>query len=349
MRYQFEDDIDFVGTEAFVNENSMVFLSLTPKTFEIFPAYKRNVVNYRRYSEAMNDAALVALRDKLAADPYEKRLIDSEDGKYFVEKHYVKSKIYEAGVDLVRADNPFAPQVPFIRLEGHLTTRDGDGILLADLGGEEVKETHLSREMTDISSRLALKARVKGNGKRGAVVIRLSTTFNNAKGVADHLVMTDHEGWRDIVVAELDNGNFPEFNAPMPGDLYSYSYYRSIVNFEKVDKVDVFTVGECDGVELESVRACLHEDLPSKNVTLEAQGSSLTFATTLAADEYIEYYPEKGEAVKYDRFGNGESVTVIGSAPTLPQGESTLCIRAEDKGAPSRFTVTLGFTGSVIK
>jgi hypothetical protein len=93
MRYQFEEDIDFVGTEAFCHGSSMVFLSLTQKTFDIFPAFERNITNYRRYSEAMSDERLCALRPSLMASPFEKRLVEENGEKFFVEKHYKKSKI----------------------------------------------------------------------------------------------------------------------------------------------------------------------------------------------------------------------------------------------------------------
>ena len=125
------DDIDFVGTQAFCHGSSMVFISLTEKTFEIYPAFEKNVKNYRRYSEAMEDEALVALRPKLSASPFEKRLVEKNGEKYFVEKHYKKSKIYNASEnDRVLYENPFEAQKPFIRLEAQLSTVGDDEALL---------------------------------------------------------------------------------------------------------------------------------------------------------------------------------------------------------------------------
>ena len=88
----------------------MVFINLNRDNFEKYPAFRRNITNYRRYSEAMSDKGLTALREKLLANPYEKRLLDGG----FVEKSYKKSKIYSSG-DSALFDNPFDTQKPFLR------------------------------------------------------------------------------------------------------------------------------------------------------------------------------------------------------------------------------------------
>ncbi|MBQ9975533.1 MAG: hypothetical protein IJP16_03410 [Clostridia bacterium] len=343
MRYQFEEDIDFVGTEAFCHGSSMVFLSLTQKTFDIFPAFERNITNYRRYSEAMSDESLCALRPRLTANPFEKRLIEENGKKYFVEKHYKKSKIYASnGVDRLLFENPFKAQKPFIRLEAQLTGEE-EGITLVHLDEScQISEGKHTFDYVDMTERLALRVRVKGNGRRSAVILRVGSTWNAGKGVADYTVFTDFEGWREIILAEVDNGNFPEFNAPVPSDFGAYSYYRSIVNYDHVDSVEIFTVGDVEGVCLGDIEAVAHKELEASSIRI----GDVTVNASVRSGEYIELYPD-GRAVKLDSFGHVESIEILGELPELC-GEGSLEITADADGIPARFTATVGFTGEVI-
>ncbi len=353
MRYQFDEDIDFVGSEAFSHGSSMVFLSLTAENFEKFPAFEKNVKNYRRYSEALGDKNLSALREKVLANPYETRLVEKDGEKYFVEKHYKKSKIYDAQgtLDKVLYENPFKAQKPFVRLEGHLSTGEEKGALLVHFDEKEpVRAGKYTFDYTDMTSRLALRVRVKGNGTNSALVFRVGSSWNAGKGVADYTVILNFEGWRTIVLAEVDNGNFPEARAPLPGDYYAYSYYRSNVNFDHADSLEIFALGDVEGVCIGDVEACAHEETVAAEVTLSRGEKSITFTPELTSSEYLEYYPEENLALKFDRFGNSETVEFTGEMPEIESGTGEISIRAAGKTAlPVRFTATVGTTGEIIK
>ena len=222
MRYQFEEDIDYVGSEAFAHGSSMVFLNLTAENFEKFPAFEKNVKNYRRYSEAQGDKNLTALREKLIENPYEKRLVEKDGEKYFVEKHYKKSKIYNAedGSDTLIYENPFRAQKPFVRLEGHLSTSEEKGVVLVHFDeNKPVPAGKYTFDYTDMTSRLALKVRVKGNGDNSAIIFRLGSSWNAGKGVADYTVFLNFKGWRTIVLAEVDNGTLRALTLPYPATI----------------------------------------------------------------------------------------------------------------------------------
>jgi len=346
-RYQLEDDIDFVGTEAFLHGSSMVFISLTQATIDIYPAFERNVKNYRRYTEAMDDEKLVALRPRLSESPYEKRLVEKDGEKYFIEKHYKKSKIYNASEnDKVLFENPFAPQKPFVRLEAGLTAGDDERCVLVPFDeSAPVKSGVYDFDYTDMTSRLALRVRVKGNGKRGAVTFRLGSSWNNGKGVADYVVFTDFEGWRDIILAETDNGLFPETGVPVPTDFGSYSYYRSIVNYDHANRLEVFVSEDADGVCIGDVCCAKHLEFEASGITLSANGEKFTVDTVLKTGEYVEVYPDS-TALRFDAFGNFESVPTCGTLPTL-SGCGALDITAEST-LPARFSATVGFDGEKI-
>jgi len=340
MRYQFDEDIDYVGTEAFCHGSSMVFINLNRDNFEKYPAFKRNVTNYRRYSEAMSDKSLTDLREKLLANPYEKRLLDG----CFVEKSYKKSKLYSSG-DSALFDNPFKAQKPFIRLEAGLSTKGEDSVTLVKFDeSAPVSEGGHNFDYVDMDNRLALRVRVKGNGKNSAVVLRLASSWNNGKGVADYTIFTDFTGWREIILAEVDNGFFPEFKAPVPRDFGSYSYYRSNVNYDHVDRLEVYTVGNVDGVSIGDVIACAHESFTADRISI---GKSLCINTPVESGEYVELYPD-GKALKFDSFGNSEEVVLEGELPTLERGCGKIEVTTSSD-IISRFTVTVGFTGEIIK
>ena len=342
MRYQFEEDIDYVGTQAFCHGSSMVFINLNRDNFEKYPAFEKNVTNYRRYSLAMNNETLLALRDKLNANPYEKRLVDN----HFVEKSYKKSKIYSSG-DMALFENPFNAQKPFIRLEAQLSAKGENGITLVRFDETKpVAEGVHNFEYTDMESRLALRVRVKGNGKNSAVILRLGSSWNNGKGVADYTIFTNFTGWREIILAEVDNGNFPEFNGPVPADFGAYSYYRSNVNYDHVDRLEVHTVGDVGGVSIGDVMACAHENFATDKITLDVNGESVSVNAPVGSGEYVEIYPD-GKALKFDSFGNSEAVSLDGELPVLENGNGKIEVTAKSD-IPARFTVTVGFTGNII-
>ena len=348
MRYQFEDDIDFVGTQAFVNGSSMVYLGLSRANFEKFPAYKKNVINYRRYCEALNDEEFLSVREKLCASPFEKRLMGEGKDKYFVEKSYSKTKLYQN--DEIKVENPFDEQTPFLRFENHITSKvGGEETVLAKFSLENaVEPCEREFDYTDLSSKLVFKVKVRSNGGKGAVVFRLSSTFNDGKGVADYTVFTDFVGEREVYLGTVDNGNFPEYIATLPGDMYAYSYYRSNVNYEKVDRLKVFTIGDVSGVSISDFVAVTHQD--SQIETLSVKGdTNITFKTPLLSGEYLEFYPENSVAKKFDRFGNQTLVEFDGTMPKVC-GNATLLIEAKTKtGAPALMTATVGFDGKIIK
>ncbi len=349
MRYQFEDDIDFVGTQGFSHGSSMVFISLSEATCNAYPAFEKNIKNYRRYFEAMEDEVLTALRPRLAESPFEKRLVEKDGEKYFVEKHYKKSKIYNASDDgRVLYENPFSAQKPFIRLEAQHTSAGNDGVVLVSFDeNSPVACGTYNFDYTDMMPRLALRVRVKGNGKRSAVIFRIGSSFNNGKGVADYTVFTDFEGWRDIILAEVDNGLFPEASAPIPSDFGAYSYYRSTVNYDHANRLEVYTSGDVEGVSIGDVSAVPHAEFETESVTLSANGESFTLGAPIKTGEYFELYPD-GTALKFDRGGNFESVPVSGTVPTLDGGVGAIVLVASSS-LPARFTATVGFDGEKIK
>ncbi len=351
MRYQFEDDIDFVGTQAFVNGSSMVYLGLTRANFEKFPAYKKNVVNYRRYCEALDDEKFLKIREKLKESPYEKRLKGDGDGKYFVEKSYSKTKLYNNENGEIKVQNPFDKQVPFLRFENHITSKvGGEETVLSKFSlDEEVVPCEREFDYTDLSSKLVFKVKVRSNGTKGAVVFRLSSTFNDGKGVADYTVFTDFVGEREVLLGTVDNGNFPEFKAPLPNDMYAYSYYRSNVNYEKVDRLKVFTVGDTSGVSISDFTAVTHDESQIETLTVSHNDEQITFKTPILSGEYLEFYPETNTAKKFDRFGNETCVLFDGRMPCVDDN-TILCINTKTKtGAPALMTATVGVDGKVIK
>ncbi|MCL2301272.1 MAG: hypothetical protein FWC27_14110 [Firmicutes bacterium] len=350
-RFQFFDDIDHLGALSAAYDMGMVFNPAPEENASA--AYLRNgrrfadIYSPLRKSGYFSEEAKAKVREN---PDKEYAIVETSPGEWaFSEQKYIRTKLYDIGApgrSAIVAENPFAAQKPFIRIEGHRSSGSSEGTVLLpldpkqDLNGQSLSATLNA----DLSEARALRVKVAGNNSGDALCIRLTSMSGSlgTSSLADYIVRLDFEGAREFVLAEPDNGSFSDLIFPEKSESL-YSYYREDFVYSNVTQIQVFLSGDCAGVRMSDIIATAHVS----NAIVSPTIGGITFLTSIGENEYLEYFPGEETAIKYDGKGNAETVAVDGALPEIAQGAFEISIAAGNDSLadmPLRATVTLGFS-----
>ena len=354
VKYNHTDEIEFMGALAVTNDFSTVHTTTVPKFLDRYAGLRRNVALYKKYDDLRKQQYFAPeYLEKVKNSPWECHLKETGQGYVFEEKDYQKVKLY----DLQDADrnggkftNPFADQVPFIRIEALLSSGGAEPVELIGLDeNKDLTEQTLVKEHTrdlDLNQKLAKKVRVLGNGKPGSAIAIENRweTFKSNRSYLDYIIDTDFEGWREFVLVETDTGERPDL--PFDEGENIYACYRSQMNNRMVSKTEIRTAGDVTGVRMGSVVACKHCYEVLKNPTVRIGDTEILFECELMSTDYLEF---DGKTAKvFDRNGNEKQIWYQ-TTLAAPAGEFTASLTAEPlNGNPARAILTLGFTGKEI-
>ena len=356
-KYHHWDSIDHMGTLALAYNYSTVFSDLAPQNMDRYAGYNRNIKRYRMYSHLrkshyFKDSTL----KKLRASKHEFAVTEKNNGKYaLVEKNYSIKRLYDIQNyerNTTVLSNPFKAQTPFIRLENCLSTLAENPMILLPLDenkplSEQLK-SHEFGGRVDIKNHLAIKVRVKGNGKNGKIAITTRFETNSAtREYALYLIDTDFEGWRDFVLYETDNGTRVDEHS-FEKDEHAWKVFRNQINTDRLLSIELRAEGDIDGVQMSSVQACAPIYNVIKNPTVKVGEEKVMFECELMSSDFIEYDGEKAKVV--DRYGNEKPVWFDGSV-TVPHGKykAEVSIASSLNNCPANVILTVGTTGKEIK
>lgn len=353
-KYMFSDDVDYLGAQSIAYDQTMVYQGLKESDIEQLPALKRNLDNYARYAKLRFGGYFSdEVKDKLKDRNYEYKLENNNGFWGFRESVYCKSKIRDINKDCLEGTNPFNKQKPFIRLENLYSSNGSSAInLMCFNENEMLSDAKIEKSFLqpiNIENNLGIKVTLKGEGKdsKNALCIRL---LSEAPGYADYVVRLNFDGWRDIVLSNLDNAETKDLEFKGRAyDLYSNYYYD--VDFSKITCLQVFKAGDCKNVRLKSIDAV--PIIPNKltDPIVRLGNASITFNGTIESGEYIEYQVGNKTALVYDRLGNSRTIKVKRRGRfNVPKGFFIAKVggEAELEDAPSEVALTIGLFGSFI-
>ncbi len=355
-KYQHWDAIDHMGALSVIHDYSTVHNGTNPAAIPRVRALRRNIELYNMYSKLrqsfyFKEELLERLREN---DDQEYKIIKKDNGKYvFVEKKYDVKRLYsilEEGRNTAEFENPYKKQTPFVRIEHCMSTLGQEEMILLPMNenapvASQLKGFDFGGEI-NLTQKLAMKVRVKGNGKKGHVAIKTYAATNSEKGYGLYIIDTDFEGWRDFVLLEADNGDRVElgFDVPKPN---IYAVYRSGLDMGRITRVELHTAGDVEGVQMSSVTACRQTYNVWKNPTVKIGDESVMFECELMSTDFIEY--DGNEAKVIDRYGNEKPIWHTGSI-TAPKGRVKASLGGVSLNAcPINAYLTLGFTGKEVK
>lgn len=356
-KYMFFDDVDYLGAKVVAYDQAMIYNGLVEKEYERFPALKRNMEEYSTYTRLRQDGYFSdRVKTVLKEGLYEYKL-ELRGGVWgFKEAVYNRRKIRDIMRDQLSGNNPFTKQKPFIRLENLYTSDCSSSIPLLSFNQSvdvfsQIFEKSFSSPL-DLSAHLAIRITVNGKGSESSDALCIRIRSSDSSGYADYVVRLDFEGWRDIVLPNLDNAENPELKFVGMED-NAFKMHRRDVDFTKVKSIKVFKTVGCKDVRVRDIKAVPLVSNPLTNPTVHWGSSSIRFLDTLKSGEYIEFSTGKSTtAFIYDRIGNSRSVRVMRSGSLqVPNGpfSATVSGTSQLKNAPTEVVLTFGLYGQFIK
>ena len=367
QRILFRDDIDFLGAISVESDFSSVVLGFTPESAKGNNTNYVNVRYYAAYKELRNGNYFSPeVKDALAKGEYEYRLVELDDGSYaFREMYYNKAKIHDL-TDYATATgtNPFTSNEPYIRIEQRFSTDSQNPIVLRELDeNADISKSVGSKQIVTVNleKHMAMKVKVYGNGQDGAIVISLSNTSGTAR--SDYLVPTSHNGWKEFILVETDNGEYDGYSFSHINTIWSnWPTYGATLNRAAINNVQIATSGNVSGVKIDDIVAYPAVDAPVKNPTVTIGSTSITFDAELHSGDYLEYYPDLDKAYvtafknSYDEEGeyvsqeiSTKEVSFNGSV-TASAGTFKYSYKADAlSDNPIRAKVVIGTQGSLIE
>lgn len=356
-KYMFSDDVDYLGVQAIAYDQCMVYEGLKETDVETIPAMSRNLESYYQYTKLRKSGYFSEkVKAVLREGRYEYKLARRLSRWGFYQTSYSRAKLHNISDEVLEGDNPFKRQRPFIRLENGFTSVCSTSIPLmqfdpnVSLSGRKFEKTFSLA--VNLSGHLAIKVTAKGSGRGSgdALCIRLRSAASTS-GYADYIVSLDYDGWKEIVLYNLDNAEYPALTfADAETDIYKMHRYN--VDFENVTAMQVYTAGTCKEVSVKNIEAVPIVSNALSNPTVSVGNSSVTFSDTIQSGEYIEYQAGNSSAIVYDSVGNAREVPVstTGRFRISPGAfRAKVSGTSELKNAPSQVTLTVGFRGDFIK
>lgn len=355
-KYMFSDDVDYLGVKAIAYDQIMVYNGLFKIQVDSCPALRRNLEIYTKYNRLRIDGYFnERVRELLKQGQYDYKLTNKKGIWGFDEVSYSRTKIRDITKDAVSGCNPFERQRPFIRLENLYTSGSSSIINLMRFNeSKDVMEQSIEKTFSsplDLSEHLGIRITLLGNGynSEDALCIRLISS-ESSSGYADYIVRLNFDGWRDIILPNLDNAEFPDLKFKKVG-FERYRMYRNDVDYTNVKYVQILNSGKCKGVKVKSIDAVPLANNPVTNPKVNIGKASLMFLDTIQSGEYIEYNAGDKKALVYDRIGNSRSIKVKRNRRfRVPNGDFTANVTGdwEVKDAPSEVVITFGLYGDFI-
>lgn len=354
-KYVFFDDVDYAGVKSIAYNQTMTYNPLRRADVEGKPALKRNLDNFTRYSKLrqegyFSESVLSVLKEGL----FEYKLEYNNGVWGFREAVYCRNKLRDISKDLLYGDNPFKKQKPFIRLENGYTSSAISSITLLKSGelnkwSKNVIQKQF-REPLNLREHKAIKITVKGKGisSQDAICVRLGASSSNS--YADYFVRLNYDGWRELIIPSLDNGEFTNYTFEGKEDNINKMHING-VDLSRVGYVYIYQSTGCEGVDIKKVEAVPIVSNALMNPTVHIGSTSIVFKDTIQSGEYIEYTVGDKKALVYDNIGNSRAINVSRRGRfRVPHGSFVASVSGtpELNDAPSEAVLTLGLYGSYI-
>ncbi len=354
-KYHHWDAIDHMGSLAVINGYGTVFRD-SKNEYERLAGLRRNIQLWRMYSDLrkqryFSDELLQKLREN---DRQEYKIERRKNGKYvFVEKKYDVKRLYsilEEGRNTAEFENPYKRQTPFVRIEHCMSTLGEEPLTIFPLNenvpvSNQIRVHEFGGEV-DLSEKLAMKVRVKGNGRKGAVAIKTYANTNSEHGYGLYIIETDFEGWREFVLLEADNGDRPDLKLDLAKPNV-YAIYRSGLSMNRMVRAELVVSGDIEGVQMSSVVASRQTYNVWKNPTVKIGDEQVMFECELLSTDFIEW--DGKEAKVIDRYGNEKPIWFTGNV-TAKKGKFRASLHGVSlNSCPINAYLTFGFTGREIK
>jgi len=358
----FHDDFDALGMGALLYDTSIVINPFSP-AIKDNPYLYDNIKYYTdlytklRKSHYFTEETI----EKVKSIGGEWKVYEKNPGEYaFLQMYYNANNLTFASdytIDSVSGSNPFTTQTPFIRIESRYSTLFENPVTVYDF--KEAKAGALTVGLSspiDMTKNMAMTLRVKGTGNDGdAILLSMTggTTSGESGGRADYFIDLNFEGWRDVILLDLDSAEYDTQKYVFSGigtTGMQYATYRTVANYGSIGTVYIRVTGSTvANAQIGELKAYTQTEAPIKNPTVTVGSSSMTFNCDMKGGEYVEYDPLTGKATLYHSAEQTKEEITFSGKLNVASGMFTAKYAAEKQSdAPLRARVVLGFSGQEI-
>ncbi|MFZ4564720.1 MAG: hypothetical protein ACOYNU_15180, partial [Bacteroidales bacterium] len=239
--------------------------------------------------------------------------------------------------------------------------RGKTGIFTAESSGKSPREgSWICKEKEfepwmDMSKHQALGVWIKGDGNGELLNFRLETPEQFSAGVrGDHYVKIDFEGWKYFELVEIESSEFSNYIWPgseislktSVKDLFVYKSYMHSVQFDKVDKLQLWYNNLPSGKEVSCVVGpvkaipTVYKNIENPSITIG--GEKIVFPVKMESGMYLEFrsstdcklFGSKGELLR--------EIIPEGKIPNLAKGLNEIsfsCIGSDEINPRVQVTV----------
>lgn len=348
--YEFPEDVHYLGQKVVAYDSAISSLS--------YDAKKHPQMNSKRRENEMVLAPYCKLKESGYFSEDIKEMLKSEDhcyrlkeenGEYSFtewERHFGYPYSFKENENSFRIINKFKEQKPFVRLlcthnaeetENSFTVAKFDKEIPANKQMKLIDLKPSKDEFMDLRGNEAFGVWVKGNGKDEYMNIGIFGS-PSSRVLMQSMIHLDFEGWRYFTLCEKDTNeavakkfNYDKDVEKMINNLGYHSFYQPTPCYDSIYALFIGFSGDGEGVYIGDIKAIKPKKDSIKNPSVEINGEKITFECELEPSEYLEY---KGgnTADVLDVTGKVREAKIVGTHPTVKNGENTIKVRGDGDG-----------------
>ncbi|MCL2879834.1 MAG: hypothetical protein FWF29_06285 [Treponema sp.] len=357
VKIPFREDIEYLGVKSIAYDSALSYLSVSEDAVGRYPVYKAYTDLLEPYIKARRSSNIkLSVKEELQKSCSGYRLVDNDGCCSFQPTARLFARPYslKMGWNDVSLQNPFHTQRPGIRLIAQSaadTALPGKPVILLNrsLSLTAQKTLYIFDPPLDLTGLEALGIWVKGNSEHQFLNIRLESVPPYAYGWGDHVIELDYTGWRFFNLCEQDNGDFSHLTySEKINELDTcYSRYRTRMQYRGIGRIRFMYTGNISDVYAGDLYAYPVSNDPVVNPSVNINGKTIRFGTSLPPGSYLELLPGEAYAVQYDIFGRKLQVDATGEIGELLSGKNLLTISGSAEGY-YRIKAHLLISGTVI-
>ncbi len=188
---------------------------------------------------------------------------------------------------------------------------------------------------------------IKGDGNGQLLNLSLRSPINISHGAhGDRFVKIDFVGWRYFELVEIESSAISDYIWPDDSHFYVYDSYRHTIDFDKIEKLQLWYNNLPKGKEVQTVigpvKALPLVETTITNPSVKIGNKTVVFPVTMRPGMYIEFFSEKDCKLYGSKGELIRDINISGDIPVLNAGDNEFEFNCgSDEEAAPRVQVTV--------
>lgn len=177
---------------------------------------------------------------------------------------------------------------------------------------------------------------IKGDGNGQLLNLSLRSPINISHGAhGDRFVKIDFVGWKYFELVEIESSEISDYIWPNDSHFYVYDSYRHTIDFDKIEKLQLWYNNLPKGKEVQTVigpvKALPLVETTITNPSVKIGGRTIVFPVTMKPGMYLEFFSEKDCKLYGSKGELISEVKISGEVPVLNAGNNEIGFTCESK------------------